>query len=136
MLLEALLVVASIPLLACCGYLFGLTLLSARPEAPRDALPTTRFVAVIPAHDERLGIARTVQSLLAADYPEHLRRVLVVADNCTDDTADWHGPPGPRFWSATTPKSVGRATHLRRASSMSSSKATPTPSSWSTPTPA
>ena len=88
MLLEVLLFVACVPVLACCGYLFGLTLLSARPGARSDILPTTRFVAVIPAHDERLNVGSTVESLLAANYPEHLRRVLVVADNCTDDTAD------------------------------------------------
>jgi 1,2-diacylglycerol 3-beta-glucosyltransferase len=88
MLLELLLVVTCLPVLACCAYLFGLTLLSARPKARSPVVPTTRFVAVIPAHDERLGIAGTVESLLATDYPARLRRVLVVADNCTDDTAD------------------------------------------------
>lgn len=88
MLLEVLLVVTCVPVLACCGYLFGLTLLSARPRARSYPPPTTRLVAVIPAHDERLNIAATVESLLAADYPLPLRRVLVVADNCTDDTAD------------------------------------------------
>jgi 1,2-diacylglycerol 3-beta-glucosyltransferase len=88
MLFEVLLVVTCIPVLACSGYLFGLTLLSARQRARGVPPPTTRFVAVIPAHDERLNIAGTVESLLSADYPELLRRVLVVADNCTDDTAD------------------------------------------------
>ena len=87
MLFELLLVVTCIPVLACSGYLFGLTLLSAQ-KARGVSPPTTRFVAVVPAHDERLNIAGTVESLLSADYPDLLRRVLVVADNCTDDTAD------------------------------------------------
>jgi cellulose synthase/poly-beta-1,6-N-acetylglucosamine synthase-like glycosyltransferase len=43
---------------------------------------------VVPAHDEEAGIARTVSSLFATDYPEELRRVVVVADNCTDATAE------------------------------------------------
>jgi 1,2-diacylglycerol 3-beta-glucosyltransferase len=88
MLLQVILLATCIPELACCTYLFGLTLLSARSKASDQVRAATRFVAVIPAHDERLHVASTVSSLLAADYPQHLRRVLVVADNCTDDTAD------------------------------------------------
>jgi 1,2-diacylglycerol 3-beta-glucosyltransferase len=91
MLVEALLVAMCAPVLACSGYLFLLTLCSARPRPPAvpDAAttPPPRLVAIVPAHDERVGIAATVQSLLAADYPRDRRRVLVVADNCTDDTA-------------------------------------------------
>ena len=45
------------------------------------------FEVVVPAHDEEAGIGATVQSLLALDWPEGLRRVVVVADNCTDATA-------------------------------------------------
>ena len=43
---------------------------------------------MIPAHNEAAGIAATVASLMAADYPVGKRRVLVIADNCSDDTAD------------------------------------------------
>jgi hypothetical protein len=63
--------------------------MSGRGRAGRPAaqVPTTRFDVVVPAHDEALGVAHTVRSLAAVDYPEHLRRVVVVADNCSDDTA-------------------------------------------------
>lgn len=77
-----------LPVWLCCAYLFALTLLSARPRPLPAGTPSTRFVAIVPAHDEELNIASTVRSLLATDYPRSLRRVLVVADNCTDDTAD------------------------------------------------
>jgi cellulose synthase/poly-beta-1,6-N-acetylglucosamine synthase-like glycosyltransferase len=49
--------------------------------------PQSRLAVVIPAHDEAVGIAETVQSCLAADYPRSLFRVIVIADNCTDQTA-------------------------------------------------
>ncbi|WP_165065353.1 glycosyltransferase family 2 protein [Paludisphaera rhizosphaerae] len=49
--------------------------------------PESRFLIVIPAHDERVGIAQTVQSCRAQDYPIERFSVLVIADNCTDDTA-------------------------------------------------
>ena len=42
-------------------------------------------VIVIPAHDEAMVIGRTLQSLKPA-LAENMR-ILVVADNCTDDTA-------------------------------------------------
>ena len=42
----------------------------------------------MPAHNEESQIAVTVQSLRAVDYPPTLSRVLVVADNCSDRTAE------------------------------------------------
>ena len=77
----------AVPVVAITGYLFTLTILSTRAKRAVPAPPQTRFVFVVPAHDEAVGIAATVESLLAVDYPATLRRVLVVADNCSDDTA-------------------------------------------------
>lgn len=51
-------------------------------------LPESRFLIVIPAHDERVGIAQTVRSCRSQDYPPELFQVLVIADNCSDDTAE------------------------------------------------
>lgn len=56
----------------------------ARPQAnPDTAQPQT--VVVIPAHDEALGITATLLSVRPQLGPQD--RMLVVADNCTDDTA-------------------------------------------------
>ncbi|HEX8790755.1 MAG TPA: glycosyltransferase family 2 protein [Polyangiaceae bacterium] len=88
MVLDLVLAVGCVPVAAASSYLFGLTVLSARPRPPLCAQPRTRFTVVVPAHDERTNIAATVESLLRTDYPEGLRAVLVVADNCSDDTAD------------------------------------------------
>jgi 1,2-diacylglycerol 3-beta-glucosyltransferase len=85
---EVVLVVLSAPVLACAGYLFLLTLLSGRRRPPAYPTPTMRFDFVVPAHDEETGIGATVASLRAVDYPPELFRVLVVADNCGDATAD------------------------------------------------
>lgn len=43
---------------------------------------------LVPAHNEEKGIQTTIQSLLAQDYPQDRFKVVVVADNCTDRTAD------------------------------------------------
>ena len=49
--------------------------------------PRTRFLVAIPAHNEEAGIAATVQSCLALEYPAELFQVVVIADNCDDGTA-------------------------------------------------
>ena len=49
--------------------------------------PHSRFLIVIPAHDEEVGIAETVRSCRAQDYPDDFFHVLVIADNCSDRTA-------------------------------------------------
>ncbi len=46
----------------------------------------TNFLVVIPAHNESSGLTATVQSVLAQNHP--LLRCVVIADNCTDDTAE------------------------------------------------
>lgn len=86
--LDLLLILASVPLLLSTGYLFWATLLSARPKPLSVPARERRFRFVVPAHNESAGIAATVRSLLAVDYPPQAFDVLVVADNCVDDTAE------------------------------------------------
>ncbi|HEY0095081.1 MAG TPA: exopolysaccharide biosynthesis GT2 family glycosyltransferase EpsU [Archangium sp.] len=88
MLLELLLVLLALPVFLAAGYLLLLTLLSGRKEAPPQVAPRRKFDIIIPAHNEEAGIARTVTNLSRVDYPVELRRILVVADNCSDATAD------------------------------------------------
>lgn len=57
-----------------------------RPEMP--GRPVTRYAIVIPAHNEAALIGNTVRSVLESDYPGGLRHVVVIADNCTDETAN------------------------------------------------
>jgi glycosyltransferase involved in cell wall biosynthesis len=85
---DLVLLVLGLPALGASGYLLGATLLSGRPSPPEASPPTRRFRFVVPAHNESNGIADTVASLLSVDYPRELFEVVVVADNCTDDTAE------------------------------------------------
>lgn len=54
-------------------------------RVPVDDGPAPETVVLVPAHDEAAGIAATVAALVAQAGPT--TRVLVVADNCADDTA-------------------------------------------------
>src|SRR5262245_54143654 len=49
--------------------------------------PETRVAVLVPAHDEAELIARCVRSLLDQTYPSDRYEVVVIADNCSDDTA-------------------------------------------------
>lgn len=46
------------------------------------------FSIVIPAHNEELYLAETLQSLAALDYPRHLFEVILVENGSTDKTLD------------------------------------------------
>src|SRR5580704_16049965 len=84
---DAIFVVLSIPMVASAIYLATLAVLSRALIARAYPPPCTKFDVIVPAHDEEKGIAATVASLRAMDYPADLYRVVVVADNCADATA-------------------------------------------------
>ena len=86
-LLDLLLAALALPATFSCAYLTLLTLLSRQLPASGRSSRQLRFDVVVPAHDEEAGIARTVASLLAMDWPGGNFRVVVVADNCSDATA-------------------------------------------------
>ena len=47
-----------------------------------------RFMAIIPAHNEAAVVANLVESLKKQNYPRELYDIYVIADNCTDNTAE------------------------------------------------
>ncbi len=59
---------------------------TALPEPAEDGQAQLRLTVLVPAHNEALRIGAALDSLWAQSRSPD--RVLVVADNCTDDTAD------------------------------------------------
>lgn len=45
-------------------------------------------MAIIPAHNEEAVVADLIESLKKQDYPKELYDIYVIADNCTDKTAE------------------------------------------------
>jgi cellulose synthase/poly-beta-1,6-N-acetylglucosamine synthase-like glycosyltransferase len=82
-----LLLAIAVPAVAACAYLSLLTALSQRLEPMRPRSTTLKFDIVVPAHNEASVIERTVSSLRKVDWPSDRFRILVIADNCTDQTA-------------------------------------------------
>jgi cellulose synthase/poly-beta-1,6-N-acetylglucosamine synthase-like glycosyltransferase len=85
--MNLLLLLLAVAALVPCIYLLLATLLSARRQPQTCASRRLRFDVVVPAHNEAAVIERTVASLRQLDWPAHLFRILVVADNCSDATA-------------------------------------------------
>lgn len=86
-LVHLMLATVAMPVVVAACYLLLLTLLSASLPTPQPRQRQMRFDMVVPAHNETAVIERTVRSLCAVDWPAEHFRVLVVADNCDDDTA-------------------------------------------------
>lgn len=62
--------------------------LGRRRPSPLPHAELQRFLFLVPAHDEELLIEACVRSLLNVQYPRAWFRVVVIADNCTDRTAE------------------------------------------------
>jgi cellulose synthase/poly-beta-1,6-N-acetylglucosamine synthase-like glycosyltransferase len=77
-------------ILIAAGGLYLLTLAGAAffyREAPASSDSTHHLVVLIPAHNEAEFIQRCVASLMNQDYPTEKTELVVIADNCTDRTA-------------------------------------------------
>jgi 1,2-diacylglycerol 3-beta-glucosyltransferase len=98
------------------GYLLLLAVaaLVRRPSAGPTG-PRPRLAVLVPAHDEERLVARCVRSLRDQDYPAALSRLLVVADNCTDATAEVAAGAGAEVWPRVDPTARGKGQALRWA---------------------
>ena len=53
-----------------------------------DHDPESRFLVLVPAHNEEKVISGIIRNLQQMDYPKELYDFYIIADNCTDHTAD------------------------------------------------
>lgn len=79
---------------ACASYLAVVTgagVASSRRRSgddPDKASESLRYAIFVPAYNEAAVIERAIKPMMALDYPSELFSVHVVADNCTDATAE------------------------------------------------
>jgi 1,2-diacylglycerol 3-beta-glucosyltransferase len=96
-------------------YLLLLTLLSAKNARPAASTRAMRVDVIIPAHNEESGIADAVRSALAVDWPAQNFRVTVVADNCSDATAEAAARAGAQVLVRTNAQLRGKGHALAHA---------------------
>jgi hypothetical protein len=91
-------------------YLLALLLAGRRPAREPPAAPPAalRVAVLIPAHDEAGGVAVAVDGLTAQDHPGHLLDLIVIADNCSDDTAARAAEAGATVWERRAPGAPGK----------------------------
>ncbi len=80
-------------LLTVIGAVFGIQILYillffVRAKVYPKAKKQHKFGIVIPARNEKDVISDTIKCILKSDYPRDMFDIFVVADNCTDDTAE------------------------------------------------
>jgi cellulose synthase/poly-beta-1,6-N-acetylglucosamine synthase-like glycosyltransferase len=90
-----------------------------RHRRDRDSSITRigKLAVIIPAHNESPSVARTVQSLMQCERPDALTdlAILVVADNCSDDTATVARMAGARIIERTDDSRRGKGYALQYA---------------------
>src|SRR5687768_15315679 len=79
-------VLIGLPGLAVAAHLGLLAAASLAYREPRASKGETRFLVLVPAHNEERVISRGLEAIMADKRPGD--QVLVVADRCTDATAD------------------------------------------------
>lgn len=55
---------------------------------PQNSNPKTKVSIVVAARDEAHNIGKTIDDLLAQDYPKHLTEIIIIDDHSTDKTAE------------------------------------------------
>ena len=73
-----------------------------------EAKEDHRYAVVISARNERAVVGQLVESIKAQNYPEELVDVFVIADNCTDDTAQVARDAGALVYERTNTELVGK----------------------------
>lgn len=76
---------------------------------------THRFAAVICARNEEPVIGKLIESLQQQNYPAECLHIFVVADNCTDNTADAARRAGAEVFVRNDTERVGKGHALRYA---------------------
>jgi hypothetical protein len=88
---------------------------SLRPVRKGRHAAEQRFRVLIPARDEEGQIGAAVGSVLNAEYPDDLRAVTVIADNCNDATAVVARGSGAEVWERIDPSRANKGAALEWA---------------------
>ena len=71
-------------------------------------LKLNRYAVMIAARNEQSVIKNLIDSIKSQDYPDRLIDVFVVADNCTDKTAQTARAAGAEVWEQSNTNCVGK----------------------------
>ena len=72
----------------CYQFVISLCALVKLKDKPYLVNKNHKFMAIIPAHNEEMVVGNLIESLKNQTYDKNLYDIYVIADNCTDKTAD------------------------------------------------
>ncbi len=102
------LTIAAVPAVGACLYLLLTTLLSAELPPPPPSTRGMYFDVIVPAHDEVAVLSRVLATLATLDWPKDRYQIIVVADNCTDGTAELAHSLGASVLERSDPQRRGK----------------------------
>lgn len=70
--------------------------------------PEKTFALIVAAHNEEMVIDHIIDSLQKLDYPNNLYDIFIIADNCTDDTAEISRKLGVNVFERNVPSKRGK----------------------------
>jgi cellulose synthase/poly-beta-1,6-N-acetylglucosamine synthase-like glycosyltransferase len=126
-------VITGLGLLVAAGGLYLLALAIAAffyRDRTRSLEPTSHLTVLVPAHNEADFIERCVASLKRQDYPEERTEVVVIADNCTDRTAQLARAAGAAVLVRDAPDARGKGQAIRWAMDRIRSRTEPQPDAF------
>ncbi len=106
--------IAVAPLIAYQFFL-GLLAIKAKKITDFETSSNRKFAIVVPGHNEEKIIAKTIYSLSGLIYPKKNYDVFVIADNCTDNTANLARSLGANVLERFNKKEKGKGYALRWA---------------------
>ena len=59
-----------------------------RRREDKILVPEKSFAVIVAAHNESAVIGQLLDNLYSLEYPKELYDIFVIADNCSDDTAE------------------------------------------------
>lgn len=111
-LITGILLMMSLYIAGVTLYLLVLTVASYFFKKKTGPAKSLSLAVVIPAHNEEDQIETTVEAVFRSSYPRHLYRVFVIADNCTDETAQVAAAKGVSVFERHDPEHRGKGQAL------------------------
>lgn len=126
MALGILFAITCLPFATAGVYLLSLSLASFR-QRPRVAASETcsHLCVLVPAHNEEALIGRCLASLRDQTYPRSLYRIVVIADNCSDTTAQLAREAGAEVMERHDASALGKGHAMRWATDQLLSETAP-----------
>ena len=101
--------IVAIVIFVCCAHQYiYLFIPFLKRHKPHKETKMHNYAVLISARNEEAVIADLIESIKNQNYPSHLITVFVVADNCTDKTADCARQAGAVVWERFNKEEVGK----------------------------